>query len=34
MEIEHGRILAVRGYIDMMTVLQQIGALENVGAST
>jgi ketosteroid isomerase-like protein len=33
MEIKDGRILAARGYYDMLTILQQIGAMENAGAS-
>ena len=32
MEIEDGKIKATRHYFDLMTVLQQIGALEQAGA--
>jgi steroid delta-isomerase-like uncharacterized protein len=31
MEIEDGRIRVVRGYFDMLTILQQVGALEDAG---
>jgi steroid delta-isomerase-like uncharacterized protein len=33
MEIEDGKIKATRHYFDLMTVLQQIGAMEHAGAA-
>jgi steroid delta-isomerase-like uncharacterized protein len=33
MEIEDGKIKATRHYFDLMTVLQQIGAMEQAGAT-
>jgi steroid delta-isomerase-like uncharacterized protein len=33
MEIEDGKITATRHYFDLMTVLQQIGAMEHAGAA-
>jgi steroid delta-isomerase-like uncharacterized protein len=33
MEIEDGRINATRHYFDLMTLLQQIGAMEKMGAA-
>ena len=32
-EIEDGKIKAIRHYFDLMTILQQIGAMEHAGAS-
>jgi steroid delta-isomerase-like uncharacterized protein len=34
MEVEDGRIIATRHYFDLMTILQQIGAMEQMGATT
>jgi steroid delta-isomerase-like uncharacterized protein len=33
MEIENGKIKATRHYFDLMTILQQIGAMEQAGAA-
>jgi predicted ester cyclase len=33
MEIEGGKITATRHYFDLMTILQQVGALEQTGAT-
>jgi steroid delta-isomerase-like uncharacterized protein len=33
MEIEDGKIKATRHYFDLMTILQQIGAMEQMGAA-
>jgi steroid delta-isomerase-like uncharacterized protein len=33
MEVEDGKIMATRHYFDLMTLLQQIGALEQMGAA-
>ena len=33
MEIEDGKIIATRHYFDLMTLLQQVGALEQAGAT-
>jgi steroid delta-isomerase-like uncharacterized protein len=33
MEIEDGKIIATRHYFDLMTLLQQVGALEQTGAT-
>jgi steroid delta-isomerase-like uncharacterized protein len=33
MEIEDGKIKATRHYFDLMTILQQIGAMEQMGAT-
>jgi steroid delta-isomerase-like uncharacterized protein len=33
MEIEDGRIKATRHYFDLMTILQQVGAMEQMGAT-
>jgi steroid delta-isomerase-like uncharacterized protein len=33
MEIEDGKIKATRAYFDLMTILQQIGAMERAGAA-
>jgi predicted ester cyclase len=33
MEIEDGRITATRHYFDLMTILQQVGAMEQSGAA-
>jgi predicted ester cyclase len=33
MEIEGGKIVATRHYFDLMTILQQIGAMEQTGAA-
>jgi steroid delta-isomerase-like uncharacterized protein len=33
MEIEDGRIKATRHYFDLMTILQQVGAMEQAGAA-
>jgi limonene-1,2-epoxide hydrolase len=32
-EIEGGKITATRHYFDLMTILQQVGALEQTGAT-
>ena len=34
MEIEDGKIKSTRHYFDLMTILQQIGAMEQAGAAT
>jgi steroid delta-isomerase-like uncharacterized protein len=33
MEIENGKIKATRHYFDLMTILQQVGAMERAGAA-
>jgi limonene-1,2-epoxide hydrolase len=33
MEVEDGKIKATRHYFDLMTVLQQVGAMEQAGAA-
>jgi hypothetical protein len=33
MEIEDGKIKATRHYFDLMTLVQQIGAMERTGAA-